>query len=148
MRIPYLICTAALVACGGGSTGAVPSELSSEQVVLAFMKAVADSNLVRMGDLWGSNRGPANVTRFPPEYPRRLAIIQAWLRGSDSIRVVSDLPVQGSSSERTVVIAYHRSGCVKQIPVTTVRSGRQWLVSSIDVGLAGSPAKPCESGGS
>ena len=146
MRILYLICTVALIACGGASTGAVSSELSSEQVVRAFMKAVADSDLVRMGDLWGSSRGPANVTRFPPEYPRRLAIIQAWLRGSDSIGIVSDMPVQGSSNERTVVIAYHRSGCIKQIPVTTVRSGKQWLVSSIDVGLAGTPAKPCVPG--
>ena len=146
MRIPYLITAAALVGCGGGSTGSVPAEMSPPDVVRAFMRAVADSDLVRMGDLWGSNRGPANVTRFPPEYPRRLAIIQAWLRGSDSIRVVSDMPVQGSSNERTVVIAYHRAGCVKQIPLTTVRSGKQWLVSSIDVGMAGNPAKPCEPG--
>lgn len=144
MRIPYLICAAGLIACGGGSTGSATPEMSSDQVVRAFMKAVADSDLVRMGDLWGSSRGPANVTRFPPEYPRRLAIIQAWLRGSDSIRVISDMPVQGgSASERTVVIAYHRAGCVKQIPITTTRSGKQWLVSGIDVALAGTPAKPC-----
>jgi hypothetical protein len=146
MRIPYLICTAALLACGGASTGAVSSELSSEQVVRAFMKAVADSDLVRMGDLWGTSRGSANATRFPPEYQRRLGVIQAWLRGSDSIRVISDMAVQGNANERRVVIAYHRSGCVKQIPITTVRNGKQWLVSSIDVGLAGSPAKPCEPG--
>ncbi len=146
MRIPYLVAAAALIACGGGSTGSVPAEMSSDQVVRAFMKAVADSDLVRMGDLWGSNRGPANVTRFPPEYPRRLAIIQAWLRGSDSIRVISDMAVQGNANERTVVIAYHRAGCTKQIPITTVRSGRQWLIASIDVGIAGSPAKPCEPG--
>jgi hypothetical protein len=143
MRIPYLICAAGLIACGGGPSGSVATEMSSDQVVRAFMKAVADSDLVRMGDLWGSSRGPANVTRFPPEYPRRLAIIQAWLRGSDSVRVVSDMPVQGNASERTVVIAYHRAGCVKQIPITTIRSGKQWLVTGIDVALAGTPAKPC-----
>jgi hypothetical protein len=146
MRIPYLAAAAALIACGGGSTGSVPAEMSSDQVVRAFMQAVADSDLVRMGDLWGSNRGPANVTRFPPEYPRRLAVIQAWLRGSDSIRVISDIAVQGSSNERKVVIAYHRAGCIKQIPITTVRSGRQWLISNIDIGMAGTPAKPCEPG--
>jgi hypothetical protein len=120
--------------------------MSSEQVVRAFMKAVADSDLVRMGDLWGSNRGPANVTHQPPGYERRLAIVQAYLRGSDSVRVLSDMPVQGSSNERRIVIAYHRGGCMKQIPVMTVRSGQHWLVSSIDVSLAGTPIRPCEPG--
>ena len=146
MRIPYLICAAGLMACGGASSGSVAPQLSSDQVVRAFMKAVADSDLVRMGDLWGSSRGPANVTHQPPGYERRLAIVQAYLRGSDSIRVISDMPVQSSSSERKVVIAYHRGGCMKQIPVMMVRSGPQWLVASIDVSLAGTPIRPCEPG--
>lgn len=145
MRIPYLICAAGLIACGGGSSGSVTTEMSSDQVVRAFMKAVADNDQVRMGDLWGSSRGPANVTHQPPEYQRRLAVVQAYLKGADSIRVLSDMPMQGTSGQRVVTIAYHRGGCVKQIPVTTVRSGQQWLVFSIDVGLAGSPLKPCES---
>lgn len=146
MRIPFLMCAATLVACGGNQSASVSPELSSSQVVREFMKAVADSDLVRMGDLWGTVRGPANLTRSPPQYQRRLAVIQAWLRGSDSIRVVSDQPAQGSTTERKVVMAFHRGGCTKQIPVTLVRSGRGWLVFSIDVGLAGTPAKPCEGG--
>jgi hypothetical protein len=146
MRIPFFICAATLVACGGSRSASVSPELSSSQVVREFMKAVADSDLVRMGDLWGTARGPANLTHSPPQYQRRLAVIQAWLRGGDSIQVLSDQPAHGSPAERQVVMALHRGGCVRQVPVTLVRSGRGWLISSIDVGLAGTPAKPCEGG--
>lgn len=144
MRIPLVICAAALAACGGAKSASVEPELTSDQVVRAFMQAVADSNLTRMGDLWGTPRGPANATRFPPEYQRRLAVMQAWLRGGDSVRILSDMPVFGSDRERQVVMELHRGGCARQIPVKTVQSPRGgWLVSEIDLTRAGSPAAPC-----
>lgn len=144
MRILFLMCAATLAACGGSKSAPVPPEASSEQVVRAFMKAVADSNLNRMGELWGTARGPANVTHQPPEYQKRLAVIQAWLRG-DSIRVLSDLPLSGRDTERQVAIELHRGTCVKQIPITTVRSAKGgWLVSTVDISAAGNPARPCD----
>jgi len=143
MRIPYLISLAALVACGGSSPGKVQGEMSSQQVVYAFMKAVADSNLHRMGDLWGTPRGPANQTHFPPEYEKRLAVMQVWLRG-DSIRIVSDMPVRGKEDERQVAVVLHRGSCVKQIPMTTVRTSKGWLVQTVDVSTAGNPMAPCQ----
>ena len=148
MRIPlFLLCAAALAACGGPRSAPVEIELSSEQVVRAFMRAVADSNLSRMGDLWGTARGPANVTRYPPQHQRRLAVIQAWLRGGDSIRVVSDLPLSGRAGERQVVIELHRGGCARQVPIVTVQGPRGgWLVSEIDISRAGNPAQPCAGG--
>lgn len=145
MRIPYLICAAALAGCGGAAPGPVPAELSSEQVVRAFMKAVADSNLMRMGDLWGTSRGPANQTHFPPGYEKRLAVMQVWLKG-DSIRVLSDFPVRGKSDERQVAVELHRGTCVKQIPMTTVRTSKGWLVQTVDVSAAGNPVMPCQGG--
>jgi len=145
MRIPFLVGAATLVACASNKSGSVSADLSAAQVVRAFMQAAADSNLTRMGDLWGTQRGPANETRFPPEYDKRLLVMQVYLRG-DSARVVSDMPVRGSSSERQLSVELRRGSCVMQIPMTAVRSGKGWLVETVDISAAGNPARPCNPG--
>ena len=55
------------------------------------MQAVADSNLVKMATLWGTASGPASKTNQPPDWQRRIAIMQAYLR-NDSFRITSDEP--------------------------------------------------------
>ena len=136
-----------LAACGGSSSSVdtgTASRISSPQTASAFMRAAADSNLARMAQLWGTSRGPASETR-PDNYEKRLVVLQAYLRG-DSTRVVSDMPVQGDANHRRLVIALYRGTCVKQIPVTTVRSKGAWIVEAVDISAAGNPARPCEPG--
>jgi hypothetical protein len=130
------------MACGGGQSVSVAPELGADQVVRAFMKAVADSNLMRMGDLWGSSRGPANATHEPPEYEKRIAVMQIYLRG-DSIRVIANTAVRGNENERQLAVELHRGTCVKLIPFTAIRSSKGWLVGTVDIGAAGSPTRPC-----
>lgn len=143
MRFSPALWALILTACGAAAPPAVAPVSTSEGVVRAFMKAVADSDLVRMGDLWGTNRGPANVTRFPPEYQKHLVVMQAYLHG-DSIRILSDVAKPSRDNERDVAIQLFRPSCVKQIPLTTVRtSAGAWLVQNIDVSAAGNPARPC-----
>jgi hypothetical protein len=109
-----------------------------------FMRAAADSNLARMAELWGSADGPAARTGQPPEWEKRVIIMQTYLRG-DSSRVVSDVPVAGSDSQRRVIVELYRPGCVKQIPATVTRSrSGGWLVENVDISAAGNPARPCE----
>ena len=55
------------------------------------MQAVADSNVDKMAHLWGTASGPAAKTNQPPDYQRRVAIMQAYLR-NDSFRITSDVP--------------------------------------------------------
>ena len=133
-----------LTACGGGGgagSGSAAPLSTSPQVVTAFMKAAADSNLTRMGELWGTANGPASKST---DNEKRLAIMQAYVRG-DSIRIVADEPVPGSDNRRKVTVALYRRGCLKQFPINTVltKSGG-WLVNSLDVTMAGNPARPCE----
>ncbi len=142
MRIPFLVGAATLVACASNKSASVSADLSAAQVVTAFMRAAADSNLNRMGDLWGNQRGPANLTRFPPGYEKRLTVMQLYLRG-DSVRITSDMAVRGSGSQRQFSVELHRGTCVMQIPLTTVRSGNGWLVETVDISAAGNPARPC-----
>ncbi|HEV8612145.1 MAG TPA: hypothetical protein VGQ73_01470 [Gemmatimonadales bacterium] len=131
-------------ACGGSRASTPPAEpvASSTQAISAFMQAAKDSNLTRMAELWGTSRGPASQTR-PAEYEKRLAVMQVYLRG-DSTRILSDDPVPGDEKHRRVQLALYRGTCVKQIPVTTVRSQKGWIVEGVNLSFAGNPARPCE----
>ncbi|HSE51764.1 MAG TPA: hypothetical protein VLB00_06225 [Gemmatimonadales bacterium] len=144
---PVILAGLAALACGGGTSiagGPVQPATSASQAMTTFMRAAADSNLARMAELWGSADGPAARTGQPPEWEKRVIIMQAYLRG-DSSRVVTDVPVSGSDSQRRVIVALYRAGCVKQIPavVTRAKSGG-WLVENVDISAAGNPARPCE----
>jgi hypothetical protein len=138
-----------VLACGGSSgprSAATAPVASSAQAVRMFMQAAADSNLTRMGELWGSDGGPAAQTGTPADYEKRLVIIQAYLRG-DSIQVVSDMAVPSDNSHRRVTIALYRQSCPKKIPMVLVRTkAGGWIVNSVDLNAAGNPARPCESG--
>ena len=144
----HLLLPAALlaIACGGSSVSAPASPVSSSpEAVAAFMRAAADSDLTRMAQLWGTDHGPASETR-PNNYEKRIAVMQAYLHG-DSTRIVSEVATPGDQNRRRVSIALYRGTCVKQIPVTTVhtKSGG-WIVESVDISVAGNPARPCDPG--
>ncbi|HEV8150055.1 MAG TPA: hypothetical protein VGP61_07730 [Gemmatimonadales bacterium] len=139
-----LLGAALLASACGGSRGVPPAEpvASSTQAVTAFMQAARDSNLTRMAELWGTSRGPASQTR-PSGYEKRLAVMQVYLHG-DSTRILSDDPVPGDENRRRVQLALYRGSCIKQIPATTVRVQKGWIVQGVDLSFAGNPARPCE----
>lgn len=144
MRKTGLVASAILAACGGNSGSAPTTPVaSSGQAMREFMQAAADSNLTRMSQLWGSSRGPATETHDPPDYEKRLILIQAYLR-ADSSKVVSDVPVTGDDSRRRVVVAIFRQGCMKQVPAVLLKVKGAWIVNNVDLGAAGNPARPCE----
>ena len=144
MRNLLLAALLPALACGG-STGSAPTAPlgSSPEAVTAFMRAAADSNLTRMAQLWGTERGP--VAEAPLDnYEKRVAVMQAYLHG-DSTRIVSDVAVPGDANRRKLSVALYRGSCVKQIPFTTVRiKSGGWIVESVDLSMAGNPARPCE----
>lgn len=148
MRTLLLPTVLLATACGGGGAGGGSAPVpvaSSQQAVLAFMQAAKDSSISRMAQLWGTARGPSSETR-PPNYEKRLIVMQAYLRG-DSTRVVSDTEYPGDRSRRRVVVALYRGSCVKQIPATLLKGKDDgWIVQNVDISLAGNPARPCEPG--
>jgi len=150
-----------LAACGGGpgpSSSAGPAA-SPELAVRSFMQAAADSNLGRMAELWGTRAGPASKTKDPPDYERRLVIMQAYLSGAPyrlvpggaaqvepAGRGASDtlsIPANDATT-RQVVVQLERPGCLKFVPFTVVKSAdNAWVVNQVDLAAAGHPKRPC-----
>jgi hypothetical protein len=106
------------------------------------MQAVADSNTEKMASLWGTANGPASKTNQPPDYKRRVAIMQAYLR-HQSFRITSDMPEAGDN-RRTLQVEIKRDTCTWSVPFVAVRAaGDNWLVNQVDLAAAGNPARPC-----
>ena len=109
------------------------------------MQAVADSNLVKMATLWGTASGPASKTNQPPDWQRRIAIMQAYLR-NDSFRITSDEP-ETDVNRRVLLVEIKRSSCTWTVPFTAVKTGNDsWIVTQMDLAAAGNPARPCQDG--
>jgi hypothetical protein len=132
-----------LTACGGGAgTPAAKPTTSASGVVRSFMQAVADSNIQKMASLWGTASGPASKTNQPPDYARRVAIMQAYLR-NQSFRITSDLP-QPDANRRAVQVEIKRDTCTWSVPFVAIKtSDGNWLVTQVDLAAAGNPARPC-----
>jgi hypothetical protein len=132
-----------LAACGGGS-GAPTAEpaTSASGAVRSFMEAVADSNTERMASLWGTASGPASRTNQPPDYRRRVAIMQAYLR-NHSFRITSDLP-ERDQNRRALQVEIKRDTCTWNVPFVAIKANDgNWLVTQVDLAAAGNPARPC-----
>jgi hypothetical protein len=149
-RLPLaLLVTIAFAGCssGGGAgtaatTSAAPAA-SAERSVQDFMQAVADSNLAKMAQLWGSAKGPAATTHEPVDYERRIMIIQAYLRGSQ-YRILSNDADPAAAGQRLLQVEITRPTCQKIVPFSVLRAGDAWLVNRIDLTAAGSPGRPCD----
>lgn len=136
-----------LVACGGGGGGApaVQPATSANGAVRSFMEAVADSNVEKMASLWGTANGPASKTNQPPDWQRRVAIMQAYLR-HQSFRITSDVPETGQN-RRALQVEIKRDACTWTVPFIAVKAREEtWLVTQVDLAAAGNPARPCIDG--
>ena len=134
-----------LAACGGGSAPQTQPASSASGAVSSFMQAVADSNLGKMASLWGTANGSAAKTNQPPDWQRRIAIMQAYLR-NDSFRITSDVP-EADESRRGLLVEIKRSTCTWSVPFTTVKTrDGSWIVTQLDLAAAGNPARPCQDG--
>jgi hypothetical protein len=141
--------TLLLAACGGGaaSGGAAPVRPANtaSAAVTAFLQAVSDSNLDRMASLWGTTAGPAGRTRQPPDYQRRIAVMQAYLRHDDS-RILTDTP-DATTTKHAIQAELRRAACTWTVPFEAVRlADGTWIVNSVDIAAAGNPARPCNPG--
>jgi hypothetical protein len=140
-----IIAALLLTACGGGGSSA-PSAApaaSAERVVQDFMRAVADSNLTKMAQLWGSAKGAAGTTHEPADYARRITIMQAYLRGAQ-YRIMSNDADPAASGQRLLQVELKREHCDKVVPFSLVRTGNAWLINRVDLSAAGSPGRPCD----
>jgi len=142
VRTLFLAFTIALAACGG-KPGPVNVDAGPAAVVDQFMQAVADSNLNRMAQLWGTSKGSAAQTGQPSDYQRRVAIMWAYLRGATA-KVAGE--VERTSDRSVLAVEVLRGDCRRRVPFTMVRTGSgSWLITAIDLAAVGVPGTPCAS---
>ncbi len=108
--------------------------------VTRFMSAVEAKNLVAMGQLWGTTRGPAVEKMDPADLEKRLTVMQRYLT-HDEYEVRAG--AMAGDRLRSYQIQLTRAGCVHTVPFELVRLGGGWLVSNIDLTQAGNPAREC-----
>jgi hypothetical protein len=111
--------------------------------VQEFMRAVADSNLTRMAELWGTDRGPASKTH-PKDYEKRIVIMQLFLHGVQA-RTLGDVP-SSKSGLRSVTTELAHNGCKVTISIDVVKAKDGWLVQNFDLAEAGRVNQPCDNG--
>ena len=137
-----------VVACSSGSGGADPARstgpaTSAEAAVRNFLKGVADSNLSAMATYWGSAAGPAARTNQPPDWEKRMVVMQAYLTKAD-YRIVSDVGTGTDATSRSLSVELRRPDCIRVVPFTVIRAADgAWLVNQVDLASAGGPVKPC-----
>ncbi len=108
------------------------------------MKAVADSNLARMTQLWGTSEGSAATTRKPADFQKRMYITYRVPEG----RHVQDLGDGAESrrrrTSRYMILEFTRGDCNKLVPITAVKTKKEgWIVNSLDLTQVGVPGRSC-----
>lgn len=144
-RVLTLVATVLIAACSGAATSSaqtVSPQAGSEAAVQGFLRAVADSNLDKMAELWGTSKGPAGTTHQPSDYERRILVMQAYLHGAE-YRIISNARDGSSDDRRVLQVEMSRRGCDKVVPFTTTRSRKGWVISAIDLDMLGSPGRQC-----
>ena len=140
-----ILAALALAACSGSGSPAASAApaASAERVVQDFMRAVSDSNLTKMAQLWGSAKGAAATTHEPADYERRITIMQAYLRGAQ-FRIMSNDADPAASGQRLLQVELKREHCDKVVPFSLIRIRDSWLINRVDLSAAGSPGRPCD----
>jgi hypothetical protein len=118
--------------------GATPAAAVEE-----FMRALADSNLTRMSELFGNAKGPVIKTK-PKDYQKKVLIMQLFLRGIQ-VQTLGDVP--GKDGMRTVTTLLTNHGCRVTIPVDAVKAPEGWLVNNFKLEDAAEVNKPCDRSG-
>ncbi|MBP2648785.1 MAG: hypothetical protein H6Q77_2409 [Gemmatimonadetes bacterium] len=122
---------------------AAQAEPTPEAAVNAFMKAVGDSNLARMTQLWGTSEGSAATTRKPADFQKRMYVTYAFLKGG-TYRISATEPSPAEKDERYMILEFTRGDCNKLVPITAVKTKKEgWIVNSLDLSQVGVPGRSC-----
>ena len=142
-----LLLVAALVACGGrGTAPSAPGPASHADALTAFLDAVRRNDLIQVGRLWGSEKGPAAEWMDAGELNKRVTVIQIYLN-SEVYRVVEGpKPIEGSSRRMAFHVELRRGDCVvvQQIDLVRTDAGG-WIVQNVHLGETAVPPA-CQAG--
>jgi hypothetical protein len=119
-----------------------PAGSSPADAVQQLMKAIADSNLTRVAQLFGNTKGPQSRTH-PKDYEKRIVLMQLFLRGGVTAQALGDVPSEKGKG-RTVTTTLSHNRCRVTIPFDVVKVSEGWIVSNFDLDRASQVTRPCE----
>lgn len=134
--------TLALLGAGCSRSSGGPAPADPAAAVQQFLAASKANDIERMGQLWGTSKGPA-VGRMPRDrMEKSLTVIRIYLE-HESYAIEPGSSPADAADERVVRVRITRKGCNPVVPFTVVRWRTGWLVRAIDLEAAGNPAIPC-----
>lgn len=135
-------------ACGKNPGPATPVPQSMNESVAQFLAAVKANNQKRMGELWGTERGPASASMNSDVLRQRLTVIQKYLDHTGYRIIEGPLLVAGRDDLRTYRVELQRNSCNHVLPMDVVRThSGGWLVYDVHLEAAGSPVGRCQPAG-
>jgi hypothetical protein len=129
----------------GSKPQTAPTPQSLSETVTEFMAAVKANDLQRMGQLWGTEKGPAAEWMKAEELKMRLTVIQRYL-AYDGYRVLEGpIPVPGHDDMRTFKVELQRQQCNTTATLDLKRTGSGgWVVSDPHLETLSNPAAACK----
>jgi hypothetical protein len=116
---------------------------TASAAVEEFMRAASDSNLTRMAQLFGTDRGSAARTNQPSDFARRMVVMQAAL-GGITVRALGETATE-DRDRKLVTTEFVRGNCRVTAPVRAVKAREGWLVLGFDYSQVWDGVnKPCE----
>ncbi len=141
----HVVLLAALTACSNGQGPETPVPQSMNESVAQFLAAVKANDLKRMGELWGTERGPAAQSMNGDVLRQRLTVIQKYLDHSGYRVIEGPLLVPGHQELRTYRVELQRASCNQVMPMDLIKThSGGWLVYDVHLEAAGSPAGRCQ----
>jgi hypothetical protein len=124
-------------------------------VLAQFMSAVKAKDLTRMGNLWGSERGPAATFWNADRLRMHLGTIQKYLDHEGYRVIEGPLPAQPLNPTfkdvpsldrmRDFRVELQRNNCIQVLPITLIRTNSGgWLVYDVHLESAGNPVARCQ----
>src|SRR6266480_1108916 len=111
-----LLSTALAAPACRGAKPATPVPQSMNESVAQFLAAVKANDLKRMGELWGTERGPAAQSMNGDVLRQRLTVIQKYLDHSGYRVIEGPLLVPGHQELRTYRVELQRASCNQVMP--------------------------------
>jgi hypothetical protein len=144
-RLVLLVLLAALTACSGNRGPQTPVPQSMNESLTQFMAAVKANDLKRLGELWGTEHGPAAGSMDIEVLRRRITVIQKYLEHTGYRVIEGPLLVPGHDDLRTFRVELQRTNCNQVLPIDVVRTrSGGWLVYDVHLESAGNPVGPCQ----
>jgi len=146
-RLTVLAVLGATACGGGGPRPGAPAPQSMQATVTQFLTAVKANNLARMGQLWGTDKGPAAASMDPTELSQRLQVIQRYWTHIGARIVEGPLAVPGNERVHMFRIELQRSNCARVVPLDVIetRNGG-WVVFDVHLEAVGNPMMACPPG--